>query len=140
MGYTNIVAYEIGNDSSVPSMTKIASYGCSDMKGGHDFSAICGDDDRVWVGGSFVGIFDKSTGKIDKNFTGASQISTSSVKCICSFPDGSSALTVATKVYADHDTDRFKLFTADGDKVTVTTFTFSGRAFYKARAFIADYN
>ena len=140
MGSTQIVAYEIGNDSSVPSMTKIASYGCSDMKGGHDFSAICGDDDRVWVGGSFVGIFDKSTGKIDKNFTGSSQISTSSVKCICSFPDGGSALTVATKVYADHDTDRFKLFTADGDKVTVTTFTFSGRAFYKARAFIADYN
>ena len=140
MGSTQIVAYEIGNDPTAPSMTKIASYGCSDMKGGHDLSAICGDDDRVWVGGSFVGIFDKSTGKIDKNFTGASQISTSSVKCICSFPDGSSALTVATKVYADHDTDRFKLFTADGDKVTVTTFTFSGRAFYKARAFIADYN
>ena len=56
MGSSLIVAYEIGDDPSAPSMTKIASYGCNDMKGGHDFSAICGDDDRVWVGGSFVGI------------------------------------------------------------------------------------
>ena len=140
MGYTNIVAYEIGNDSSVPSMTKIASYGCSDMKGGHDFSAICGDDDRVWVGGSFVGIFDKTTGKIDKNYAGSAQISTSSVKCICSFPDGTAALTVATKVYADHDTDRFKLFSFEGSKATSKTYTFDGRAFYKARAFLAEYN
>lgn len=140
MGSTQIVAYEIGNDSSVPSMTKIASYGCNDMKGGHDLSAICGDDDHVWVGGSFVGVFDKTTGKIDKSFAGSAQISTSSVKCICSFPDGTSALTVATKVYADHDTDRFKLFTVAGDKATAVTYTFDGRAFYKARAFIADYN
>ena len=140
MGYSDIVAYEIGNDSAVPSMTKIASYGCDDMKGGHDFSAICGDNDRVWVGGSFVGIFDKTTGKIDKSFAGSSQISTSSVKCICTFSDGDAALTVATKVYADHDTDRFKLFTFEGSGVSVKTHVFDGRAFYKARAFIADYN
>ena len=83
---------------------------------------------------------DKTTGKIDKSFAGSAQISTTSVKCICSFPDGTSALTVATKVYADHDTDRFKLFTVSGDKATAVTYTFDGRAFYKARAFIADYN
>lgn len=140
MGYSDIVAYEIGNDPAAPTMTKIASYGCNDMKGGHDFSAICGDDDRVWVGGSFVGIFDKTTGKIDKNYAGSAQISTSSVKCICSFPDGTAALTVATKVYADHDTDRFKLFSFEGSKATAKTYTFDGRAFYKARAFLAEYN
>ena len=140
MGSTQIVAYEIGNDQTAPSMTKIAAYGCNDMKGGHDLSTICGDDDHVWVGGSLVGVFDKTTGKIDKSFAGSAQISTSSVKCICSFPDGTSALTVATKVYADHDTDRFKLFTVAGDKATAVTYTFDGRAFYKARAFIADYN
>lgn len=140
MGYSDIVAYEIGNDPAAPTMTKIAFYGCNDMKGGHDFSAICGDDDRVWVGGSFVGIFDKTTGKIDKNYAGSAQISTSSVKCICSFPDGTAALTVATKVYADHDTDRFKLFSFEGSKATAKTYTFDGRAFYKARAFLAEYN
>ena len=140
MGYSDIVAYEIGNDPAAPSMTKIASYGCDDMKGGHDFSAISGDADRVWVGGSFVGIFDKTTGKIDKNYAGSEQISTSSVKCICSFPDGDAALTVATKVYADHDTDRFKLFSFEGSKATAKTYTFDGRAFYKARAFLAEYN
>ena len=140
MGSTEIVAYEIGSDPSSPSMTKIASYGCNDMKGGHDLSAISGDDDRVWVGGNFVGVFDKTTGKIDKSFAGSAQISTSSVKCICSFPDGTSALTVATDVYASHDTDRFKLFTVDGKSATAATYTFDGRAFYKARAFLADYN
>ena len=140
MGATEIVAYEIGNDPSAPSMTKIASYGCSSMKGGHDFSAICGNDDQVWVGGSIVRIFDKTTGKLIDNYTGVSQINSGSVKCICSFPDGDAALTVATKVYADHDTDRFKLFSFDGNNVNTTTHVFEGRAFYKARSFIAAYN
>ena len=140
MGSTQIVAYEIGGDPTQPTMRKTEAYGCSSMKGGHDLSAICGDDDKVWVGGSFVGVFDKTTGKIDKNFAGASTVSTSSVKCICSFPDGDAALTVATKVYADHDTDRFKLFTFDGNTATATTHVFDGRAFYKARAFLANYN
>lgn len=137
MGYTEIVAYEIGDDLT---MTKTAAYGCNDMKGGHDLSAICGNDDQVWVGGSFVGVFDKTTGKIDKNFAGASTVNASGVKCICSFPDGTAALTVATKVYADHDTDRFKLFSFEGSKATAKTYTFDGRAFYKARAFLAEYN
>jgi hypothetical protein len=131
------VAYEIGDDLT---MTKTAAYGCNDMKGGHDLSAICGNDDQVWVGGSFVGVFDKTTGKIDKNFAGASTVNASGVKCICSFPDGDAALTVATNVYASHDTDRFKLFTFDGNNATAKTYTFDGRAFYKARAFFADYN
>ena len=140
MGNTAIVAYEIGDDSAAPSMTKIAAYGCNDMKGGHDLSAIIGNDDQVWVGGSFVRIFDKTTGTIIDNYTGSSQISAGSVKCICSFPDGDAALTVATKVYADHNTDRFKLFTFAGETVTLRTHVFDGRAFYKARAFLAEYN
>ncbi len=140
MGSTAIVAYEIGNDPSAPSMTKIASYGCNSMKGGHDLSAICGNEDQVWVGGSFVRIFDKTTGKLIENYPGAAQVNASSVKCICSFPDGDAALTVATDVYASHDTDRFKLFKFDGNTASVTTHVFEGRAFYKARAFIAAYN
>lgn len=140
MGNTAIVAYEIGDDPAKPSMKKIAAYGCNDMKGGHDLSAIVGNDDQVWVGGSFVRIFDKTTGTIIDNYPGASQISAGSVKCICSFPDGDAALTVATKVYADHNTDRFKLFSFEGDAVTMKTHVFDGRAFYKARAFFADYN
>ncbi len=140
MGNTAIVAYEVGSDPSSPSLTKIASYGCNDMKGGHDLSAIVGNDDQVWVGGSIVRIFDKTTGKLIDNYTGASQINSSGVKCICSFPDGDAALTVATKVYADHNTDRFKLFSFGDNKVTAKTHVFEGRAFYKARAFFADYN
>ncbi len=140
MGNTAIVAYEIGDDPSVPSMTKIASYGCNDMKGGHDLSAICGNDDQVWVGGNFVRIFDKTKGTIISNYPGSAQISAGSVKCICSFPDGDAALTVATKVYADHNTDRFKLFKFDSNNATSTTHVFEGRAFYKARSFLAAYN
>jgi hypothetical protein len=140
MGSSLIVAYEIGDDPSAPSMTKIASYGCNNMKGGHDFSAICGNDDQVWVGGSFVRVFDKTTGTILSNYPGATQINSSSVKCICSFPDGDAALTVATNVYASHNTDRFKLFKFDGNNASVTTHVFDGRAFYKARAWLASYN
>ena len=140
MGYTEIVAYEVGTDPSAPSLRKIASYGCNDMKGGHDFSAICGNDDQVWVGGSFVRIFDKAKGTIISNYPGSAQISAGSVKCICSFPDGDAALTVATGVYASHNTDRFKLFKFDGNNVTETSYVFDGRAFYKARAWFANYN
>ena len=140
MGSSLIVAYEVGDDPSAPSMTKIASYGCNDMKGGHDFSAICGNEDQVWVGGSFVRVFDKTTGTILSNYPGSAQVNSSSVKCICSFPDGDAALTVATKVYADHNTDRFKLFKFDGNNASATTHVFDGRAFYKARAWLASYN
>ena len=140
MGSTQIVAYEIGNDPSRPTMRKTEAYGCNSMNGGHDLSAICGNDDQLWVGGSFVRVFDKTTGKLIENYPGASQVNASSVKCICSFPDGDAALTVATKVYADHDTDRFKLFKFDGNTATASTHIFDGRAFYKARSFIAQYN
>ena len=140
MGYTEIVAYEVGNDPASPSLRKIESYGCNDMKGGHDFSAICGNDDQVWVGGSFVRVFDKTTGSILSKYPGDAQVNASSVKCICSFPDGDAALTVATGVYASHNTDRFKLFKFDGNNAATTVHTFDGRAFYKARAWLASYN
>ncbi len=140
MGNTEIAAYEIGEDPANPSLTKIGSYGCSDMKGGHDLSAIHGNDDQVWVGGSIVRIFDKTTGKLISNYDGADTVNASSVKCICSFPDGDAALTVATGVYAEHNTDRFKLFSFEGAGATAEVFTFDGRAFYKARSFMASYN
>ncbi|MBO5701452.1 MAG: hypothetical protein J6S71_03330, partial [Clostridia bacterium] len=140
MGSTEIVAYEIGSDPASPSMTKIASYGCNDMKGGHDLSAICGNDDQVWVGGSIIRIFDKTTGMLIDNYAGASQVNAGSVKCICSFPDGTAARTVATGVYASHNTDRFKLFEFSESIANSKEFVFEGRAFYKARAFLAAYN
>ena len=140
MGSTEILAYEIGGDSAAPTMKKIASYGCNGMKGGHDLSAICGNDDQVWVGGSVIRIFDKTTGKLIDNYAGVGQINAGSVKCICSFPDGSAARTVATDVYASHDTDRFKLFEISEGGAVVKDFVFEGRAFYKARAFLAEYN
>lgn len=140
MGSTAIVAYEIGEDPAAPSLTKISSYGCTGMKGGHDLSAICGNDDQVWVGGSIIRIFDKTTGKLIDNYAGSSQINSSSVKCICSFPDGTAARTVATGVYADHNTDRFKLFEIGPSAATPKEYIFEGRAFYKARAFYAEYN
>ncbi len=140
MGSTEIVAYEIGSDPTSPTITKISSYGCNDMKGGHDLSAICGNDDQVWVGGSIIRVFDKTTGKLIDNYAGSSQINAGSVKCICSFPDGTAARTVATKVYADHNTDRFKLFEISGSIANSKEFVFEGRAFYKARSFLAEYN
>ncbi len=140
MGNTEIVAYELTLDSRIPMLTKIAGYGTAKMQGGHDLSAIPGNDNRVWVGGSIVRIFDKTTGELIDNYAGAMQMNKSNVKCICAFPDGTAALTVATGVYAAHDTDRFNLYTFGLTIATPTEFIFDGRAFYKARAFIASYN
>ena len=140
MGSSEIVAYEIGGDSEAPTMTKISSYGCNGMKGGHDLSAISGNDDQVWVGGSIIRIFDKTTGELISNYAGSSQIDAGNVKCICSFPDGTAARTVATKVYADHNTDRFNLYEFHGSVAISVGYIFEGRAFYKARSFYAEYN
>lgn len=140
MGSTEIVAYEVGGDPSAPSLTRIAAYGTSEMKGGHDLSALCGDDDRVWVGGAVVRIFDKTTGALIAKYAGAEQIESGNVKCICSFPDGDAVRTVATKVYADHNTDRFVLYEFGADGALAREYVFDGRAFYKARAFLAAYN
>lgn len=140
MGSSEIVAYEIGDDPSKPTLTKIAGYGCKDMKGGHDLSAICGNDDQVWVGGSIIRVFDKTSGKLISNYAGSNQIESGSVKCICSFPDGTAARTVATGVYADHNTDRFNLYEFSGSVAISVGYVFEGRAFYKARSFYAEYN
>jgi hypothetical protein len=140
MGSSQILAYEIGTDSAVPSMKKIEAYGCKDMKGGHDLSAICGNDDQVWVGGSIIRVFDKTTCKLLNNYAGSNQIDAGKVKCICSFPDGTAARTVATGVYADHNTDRFNLYEFSGSVAISVGYIFEGRAFYKARSFYAEYN
>lgn len=140
MGSSEIVAYEIGGGTTAPTMTRIASYGCSDMKGGHDLSAISGNDDQVWVGGSIIRIFDKTTGELISNYAGSSQIDAGNVKCICSFPDGTAARTVATGVYASHNTDRFNLYEFHGSVAISVGYIFEGRAFYKARSFYAEYN
>ncbi len=140
LGSNDIVAYEIGGTPEEPELIKVPYYGTDQMQGGHDLSAIPGDDDRVWVGGSFVRIFDKTTGELSDSFPGSTQISRPNVKCICAFPDGTAALTAATGVYASHDTDRFILYTFGLTIATPTEFVFDGRAFYKARAFIAEYN
>jgi hypothetical protein len=139
MGYTDIVAYQIGNGPT-PELKVIDCYGSGQMKGGHDFSAMYGNDDMVWVGGSIVRLFDRSTGSMISTYEGSTNIDTSSVKCVCTFNDGDMALTVATGVYVSHDTDRFKLFSFNGNSVTAKEYVFAGRAFYKARSFIANYN
>ncbi len=140
LGSSDIVAYEIGGTPEKPELIKVPFYGTTAMQGGHDLSAIPGDDDRVWVGGSFVRIFDKTTGELIDSYPGSMQISKPNVKCICSFPDGSMALTVATGVFASHDTDRFKLYIPSISVAEEKEFVFESRAFYKARAFIASYN
>lgn len=140
MGNTEIVAYEVGADPAKPALKRISVYGCSDMKGGHDLSAVCGNEDLLWVSGSRVLMFDKTKGSLIDDYVGADQIDTGSVKCICSFPDGDAARTVATGVYADHNTDRFTLYSFEGSAVASREYIFEGRAFYKARAFYADYN
>ena len=92
---------------------------------------------RVFI--SFAALFVKVMARTAHGGQG-SQINSGSVKCICSFPDGSAARTVATDVYASHDTDRFKLFEISGTTATSKDFVFDGRAFYKARSFYAEYN
>ena len=138
LGGKEIVAYDIGNNVKSPALSPVSFYGTSSVKGGHDMSAIPDKPNTLWISGSSVWQFNMSTGELSSSYDGNEIISEGSVKCICSFPDGSVIRTKATGVYADHNTDTLSLyFFVDGN--AKKDVVFEGRAFYKSRVFLPAY-
>jgi len=137
MGAHEIIAYEISGTLQDPVMTRIEGFGINIGSGGHDFSADPNDNGLFWYSTSSVNIYNKYTNSNVTNFNGRNVISSKSVKCICELPDGRVVRTVATNVYASHNTDTLTVFTPNAsggyDK---TDYVFDGRAFYKARTFL----
>ena len=137
MGSNEIIAYEISGTPEKPIMTRIEGFGCGIPSGGHDFSPMTTESGLYWISTSSVQIFNKYENRIISDYNGKTIISASAVKSICGLPDGGVIRTVATGVYASHDTDTFSVFTLNSDGTyTRKNYVFEGRAFYKARPFL----
>ncbi len=135
VGTKDIVAFEVSGELTDATLSAVPVYSATLPKnGGHDIAAFYGDPDRVWIGGGNIVIFNKSTG----TFADApGSVSSGNTKCIGNLDDGRIIRTVATNVYAAHDTDRYLLFDANGQQISETVFT--SRAFYKTRLFDPRY-
>ncbi len=149
LGTQAVKAYAVEGGER-PSLTEIPSYGRTVSIGGHDMSALPGYDDFLLLSGKGSYVFSKTSGTAVKAGT---NLASSSTKCACGIPDPDGGLlifkTVATKVYASHDTDRFTVLRlglagSSPDRVDLTggklfTLVFADRAFYKARAVYPAY-
>lgn len=139
LGSKEIVAYEIGGTVKNPTIERIDGLGTSIKSGGHDISAIPGDPDKFLIGANTVYVYDKYENKVYTDFEGKDIIASSAVKCIAGHTDGSILRTVATNVYASHCTDTFAVYKKNASGAyEKTEYTFSNRAFYKARPFIVN--
>ncbi|MCQ2427278.1 MAG: DUF6528 family protein [Clostridia bacterium] len=151
-GYSFVKAYYLGSDPSSPVLTEIPCYTSNITMGGHDLSAVPGNDDLLFLGGNGCAVFNKTTGSVQKSSSGLLQ--NGGTKCICALPDGQGGImmfeTVAANVYASHDTDTLFVWKipagAQGSPLNAADVsgkipvTFSSRAFYKARVIDPFYN
>ena len=142
LGSTELRAYRISGTLKSPKLELAEGLGAtSGMSGGHNLSICSADTDYLWISGSKVWLFQKSTGKIISDYDGASKISTSSVKSIDSYEDGTVIQAIATGVYASHNTDTLVVTTFDSaGNATTKKLVFANRAFYKARRADAQYS
>lgn len=138
LGSKVIKAYEVVGSGRDAYLREVDIYGATlPGGGGHDIAAVYSDitNDSLIVGGNGIYFFDKRSGK----FTEApGNVSAKSVKCVGVLDDGRIVRTVASNVYAAHDTDRFTVFDASGKMLSENIF--SSRGFYKARLFDARYS
>ncbi len=142
LGDNTLCAFRIGGTAKDPTLTEVTSL-CthSGISGGHSLSVMASDPDTLWITGSGVWTFKKSSGTLTTSVPGESVITASAVKSHDSYEDGTIIQAVATNVYAAHDTDTLRVYrTSDGGKTYVRTdYVFSDRAFYKARRVTAPY-
>ena len=153
LGSSELRAYRVSGTVRDPKLTRITSAGASGKWGGHDLSAIHGEPDLLLISGAGAFVCSKTSGTVSDALPKSWGVSVSSTKCLCSAVYGVPAatgasrlllLTQATKVFKDHDTDRFSWFIMpDGDLTSAAmksgTVIFDGPAFYKARAWTPDY-
>ena len=142
LGASELRAYRIGGTLKDPKLELAEGLGTnSGISGGHNLSICSADTDYLWISGSKVWLFQKSTGKVVSNYNGADKISRGSVKSVDSYEDGTVIQAIATGVYASHNTDTLVVTTFDdAGNATTKNFVFNGRAFYKARRADAQYS
>ena len=142
LGATELRAYRLGGTADSPALELAEGLGTtSGISGGHNLSICAADTDYLWISGSKVWLFQKSTGKVISDYDGAASISRSAVKSIDSYEDGTVIQAIATGVYASHNTDTLVVTTFDDTgKATTKQLVFSNRAFYKARRVDAQYS
>lgn len=135
VGTKSIVAFRVVGSGTAAELEEISIYRATLPKaGGHDIAAFYGNSDLMWIGGGNIVIFNKTNGTFAE---APGTVSVGNTKCIGNFDDGRIIRTVATGVYAAHDTDRYVIFGADGSQQGEVVY--SSRAFYKARIFDPRY-
>ena len=148
LGASEIRAYDVGGTREKPTLTVLQGMGMQlGASGGHDLSPVYGNTDRLWITYSKgVVQYSKEENKLYSGYAGYDTISTGSVKSVNSFLDGTVVWTVADKNNgtATHDTNVLNVFTYEKGSsgkwlVRKNNFTFPSRDFYKARAFVSDY-
>ena len=142
LGASELRAYRIGGTLKSPKLELAEGLGTSSgISGGHNLSICSADTDYLWISGSKVWLFQKSTGKVISDYDGAASISRGSVKSIDSYEDGTVIQAIATGVYASHNTDTLVVTTFDeSGNATTKKLVFANRAFYKARRADAQYS
>lgn len=142
LGASELRAYRLAGTTQSPKLELAEGLGTnSGISGGHNLSVYSADTDYLWISGSKVWLYQKSTGKVISDYDGASKISVSKVKSIDSYEDGTVIQAIATGVYASHNTDTLVVTTFDASgNATTKKLVFNGRAFYKARRADAQYS
>ncbi|MBO5221028.1 MAG: hypothetical protein J6C26_01810 [Clostridia bacterium] len=153
LGSPELNQYTVGGTRQAPTLT-LKKKANIKFGGGHDLSVMFNNPDVMWLTGSNVAQYNKTTDSITYEYDGKADINKGNVKSINTFPDGVTAMTIAdTKnTTAKHNTDKIRVFRyveEGGTKVYKYTEiwfdVFDGdncdteRDFYKVRAFIADY-
>ena len=139
LGSSVVTAYEIGGTQAEPTLTQLSVYTTSHSFGGHDMTPVYGDTDLLWIGGAGAFSYDKTSGKVTK----LEAFADGGTKTVGAFPDGTVIRSVATGVYASHDTDHVRVAIPNGSgsySLTTVIFPDADRAFYKARIFLPDYS
>ncbi len=136
LGSGEVKAYDVSGGARL-GMTEQKYYAASGSYGGHDLSPYAGDNSLLLVSGSGPFVYSKLSGTASTALPSGWGTSAKSIKCFCSIEYQGKLLlfrTVATNVYASHDTDRFRVFTVEGKTSTGSVeIVFPDRAFYKAR-------
>lgn len=142
LGYDTLEAYRITGTAKEPVATKVPGLGGTlPAAGGHNLSVSEADPDILWISSGSVFQYRKSTGTFITLYEGQSSISTSSVKSVDSFADGTVIRAKATNVFKAHNTDTLTVITFDAAGNAVRTdYIFPNRAFYKARRLGASYS
>lgn len=141
LGSTTLCAFRIGYDSGKPTLTEVPQL-ClhTGITGGHNLSVCAADPDLLWITGSRVWTFRKSTGVLSSDIPAGSLIAQSTVKSMDSFEDGTIIQAVATNVYAAHNTDTLLVYRpGENGSYLRLEYRFPDRAFYKARRVSAKY-